>query len=212
MHVNGDETFYRLDATDDIIEVGGAWDGFAQCNGGSHLVAEHIVGQNLARHVTGLETGFFLRTMFEGVRRLRRPKLTTYRCDSTDVKRFVEMTVTPEAEAGLLVTHRVLRTEPLRVPVFVLQVPAYTSASVCRCSNCNRLSQNGGNWNEPDDTTPTGQQIRVVHVVCQDCYRTHLGIRSGDAIFHSHDAILRSRAAVSLRAVSRECPKGNTLE
>lgn len=195
----GNETFYRLDASDTIIEVGGAWDAFARGNAGGHLVAGRVEGQSLMAHVTGPETRFFVHTMLDGVRRLQRPKTTTYRCDTSYVKRYMEMTIAPEVGGQLRVAHRLVRTEALRAPVFVMQVPATHRAAVTRCSSCNRLSHDGRIWCEPDDDIAAGEQVGVVHVVCRDCYRAHLSKRHGDVIYRSHRAIILSQASTTMR-------------
>lgn len=164
-------TFYRVDGRDRILEVGGAWDEFARSNDGQRAVADRVTGTNLLDHVSGDVSRMYVRTVFEGVRVLGRPATRTYRCDSSVQKRFMEMTLTPEAAGSLLVEHRLLRAENFVRPTgFVPGTPGRPGTRV-RCSMCNRLKI-GADWREmdhPSDQAALAGPIAVVYGVCSSC-------------------------------------------
>lgn len=163
--------FFRVDGTDRILEVGGTWDEFARSNSGERAVAVRVIGTHLLDHVSGDVSRMYVRTVFEGVRILGRQVSRNYRCDSPATKRFMEMTVTPEAAGGLLVEHRLLRAENLVRPMgFVPGIPGRPGSRV-RCSMCNRLKV-GSDWREidqPNEDAAIAGPIAVVYGVCSSC-------------------------------------------
>jgi hypothetical protein len=163
--------FFRVDRTDRILEVGGAWDEFARGNDGERAVAHRVIGTRLLDHISGDVSRMYVRTVFEGVRILGRQVTRSYRCDSPATKRFMEMTVTPEATGGLLVEQRLVRAENLVRPVGIVPGVPGRPGSRVRCSMCNRLKV-GADWREidhPNDDAGTAGPIAVVYGVCSSC-------------------------------------------
>lgn len=170
------ELFYRLDRKDTIVDVGGAWDRFANENDGQSLTAERIRGQSLFAHIVGTATREFVWTLLDAARKLQQPVTRCYRCDSPTLKRYMEMTIEPDPRGLLLVRHRLLSTEPLQRPI-VFKVAASGTARralIVRCSSCNRVRAEGA-WLEPEAAlskgqVPTDQGVaRVAYGVCSDC-------------------------------------------
>lgn len=169
-----DELYCRLDRRNRIVGVGGAWDRFALDNDGGAAVAARVLGTDLLVHVSGEPTRALLDGVLWHVRRAERPIVVPFRCDSPELERHMEMTVTPEPGEGLLFAYRLLRTVPLPFPL-----PLRFSASgvprgrmLFRCSNCNRLLRDGV-WREPSTLGDMpAVPIAVSYGICGPCRAT----------------------------------------
>lgn len=168
------DVIYRLDAKDVIVEVGGAWDDFARHNGGPGLEADRVVGRSLYEHVTGEVTRMFVWTMFDAVRKLGVERTQPYRCDTPDLKRFMEMQIVPGPGGTVLVRHRLVATEPIIPHVKVRAVMRGTPLRqmVLRCSSCNQF-RHEGHWLErehlPIDIEGAGSDLQIAYSICPSC-------------------------------------------
>jgi len=165
---------YRLDAKDVIVEVGGAWDEFARRNGGPGLEVDRVVGRSLYEHVTGEVTRMFVWTMFDAARKLGIERTQPYRCDTPDLKRFMEMRIVPGPAGTILVRHRLVSTEPIIPHVRVRAAMPGTPLRqvVLRCSSCNQLRHQGV-WVEPEhlakDVSGGDLDVQVAYSICPSC-------------------------------------------
>ena len=169
---------YTLDLDDRIIAVTGNWDGFALANGGPAILSATIIGRRLDEFVSGDVTRMFVRTMLMSARMLKRSIHRPYRCDSPQLRRFMEMTVMPHGGGMLEVRHRQIRCEPLSCTVTIASVAAApTSGFIKRCSICNHIRIRQV-WSEVDEAILDGRlakdaaaALRVIYGVCPDCLR-----------------------------------------
>ena len=162
--------FYRLDQSDRITAIGGAWDRMAQENGGDRLCGDSVVGRPLYDFISGDISKMFVRTVIEGVRVLQRPRTVPYRCDSPGLRRYMEMSIKCEPGGGLLLEHRQVRTEATgrRFDFRVGTQPL--RQMVVRCSHCNAVKVEG-RWGEPEALLPVAPagDVPVVYGVCPTC-------------------------------------------
>lgn len=167
---------YTLDPDDAITAVTGDWDRFALDNGGGESLSTKIIGRRLDRFISGDVTLMFVRTLLMSARTLKRTIQRPYRCDSPQVKRFMEMTIVPRGNGVLEVCHRQVRSEPYRYALPVTAaMPGTGSNFVKRCSLCQRIRL-GQTWSEVDDAVLEGRlqqrataELVVVYGVCPDC-------------------------------------------
>ena len=169
--------YYKVDADDRIVEVGGGWDRFACQNDGSGAVADRVLGTRVYAHVKGEVCKTFVRTKLDAVRQLGKPIVRPYRCDSADCKRYMEMQISPQRLGGLLLEHRLVRREPLERQIRFVFSPAARRSSLLRCSMCSRVRL-AGQWREPElvakhlpAPAPAGAASvhAVIYSVCADC-------------------------------------------
>ena len=177
---------YTLDDKDVIVAVDGAWDHFALTNAGPAVCAESVLKRPLDDFITGDATRMFTRTMLMSARTLRRPLQRAYRCDSPDTRRYMEMLIEPQADGGVRLAHRLLKTEPIavRVPIqpatatmarkYGTEVRALPAGYAKRCSLCNRVWI-GSAWMELDAAVTSGlvindKSLRVIYGVCPACF------------------------------------------
>ncbi|MBN1956839.1 MAG: hypothetical protein JXQ81_12605 [Desulfuromonadales bacterium] len=161
---------YRIDRDNLIVDVSEEWDRFAIANGGS-CTSHSIIGHSLFDFISGDPTRMFVRVLLDYCRHMRQPVSRPYRCDSPDLKRFMEMKITCLGD-DLLLTHRLLRTEPISPPVNFPLGDEVVGQGLNRCSICNRIFT-FGHWLDVDLARRRGlvepSVDRVEYVVCPVC-------------------------------------------
>jgi hypothetical protein len=182
---------YWVDISDVIVDISPGWDIFARQNNAPELDVRRVVGRNLLDFISGDATKMYVRTLIQSVRLLRRPIIRTYRCDSPDTRREMEMRITLEGTGLIRWEHRILQEQTLcqRLDFKVVQTPTPpTPKYVVRCSVCNRLKAPQG-WSEPDyapslPSEPDGK-IPVIYGVCPECLAQHIKPVSGNVRLHA---------------------------
>lgn len=166
-----DSIVFWIDAKDRIVEVNEVWNRFALANGGEGCIDRLVVGRNLRRFIRGDATRMLLDTLVLQVRSWNKQIDRLYRCDSADVKRYMNMRIEPDGKR-LRFTHFVVRTEPLSPAVgFTYDQSSSPINKLMRCSMCNRV-QVGRGWMETDSAFAGGEiqtpQL-VIYSVCPSC-------------------------------------------
>lgn len=162
---------YVLDNRHRIVSVSGAWDEFADENGGVTVSVADVCGRELWDFVAGDTTRMWLETVFQFSRlhgmSIERP----YRCDSPDLKRFMRMRIDHEIGGILRIEHLITGIEQRSVPVSI----RYGGNARQRCSICGRV--HCGGWQETLAEHAEGSKgIIVIYTVCEDCQRLLPGI------------------------------------
>lgn len=172
---------YWLDAGDTIVAVSENWNGEVRQNDAPELDASRIIGRNLISFVNGDATRMYVRTVLQSIRLLRKPMLRSYRCDTPERRRFMEMRLTLEASGLVRWDHRLVHEESLpRTFSFRTLAKPVSHRCVVRCSVCNRLKR-FTNWLEPEALLPADEVpddgLPVIYGVCPDCLeRNRLGV------------------------------------
>lgn len=161
------DVIYQLDGQNTIVAINDDWIEFAMANGGESLVPENVIGKSIFQYICGEPTQMYFRVIAAHARLTRQTVSHRYRCDGEDVKRFMEMTITPLDNSALEVKHTILAEEPKPLVKFVY---ASTNASrfIKRCSICNRVNLNE-QWCEDSALNAPQDQVAVVYGVCEDC-------------------------------------------
>ena len=165
--------FYRVDEDDVIVDIGGQWDDFARGNDGAQILKASVLGTKLYQHIKGETCRTFVWTMLDAVRKLEKPVVRSYRCDSPTCKRFMTMSVFPEPDSRLLLQHRLDSIQPFERPLKFACAPRTAHTKVTRCSMCNRLQIDGA-WGEPElmlakAAKKVTDATLVIYSVCMDC-------------------------------------------
>lgn len=161
---------YLLDCENRIMSVHGPWDEFAIENGGNDALAVDVCGRPLWDFVEDDDTRTWLEAIFEFVRLRGEIVQRPYRCDSPQLKRYMQMIIAPRAEGVLRVEHQMLRTEPRRFPVEIEYGGEHATNNMkLRCSLCGCI-KNGDRWEEPTpEHAQPGPHILVAYTVCDGC-------------------------------------------
>ena len=168
---------YQVDADDRITRVSDAWIRFATENGAASLGRSDVVGRPLWEFITDLETGHLYRLIFERVRESRTSRTVPFRCDSPELRRFMELAIEPAADGHLDLTGRLLREEA-RPPVAVLAPhPPDSSEMLSICGWCKRVctGPDEGDWCEVEEAVTRMRLFdrtllpQLSHVTCPAC-------------------------------------------
>lgn len=168
---------YRIDGHDRIVSVGGPWDAFADENGGEGAARSRVIGRNLFDFITDPTTQQLYRQMLTQARAGRDLQFS-YRCDSPDTRRLMEMQMRLVDDAGSVEFRSTPLEEQPRAPVHLAQADGATDgepeALQRSCGWCNRLDVNG-EWLEIEEAVTRLRLMEratppaVTHGMCEDC-------------------------------------------
>lgn len=167
---------YELDAELCLRAVDPAWSEFARANGAPELVVPGLLGRPVLGCIQDPTTVYLYRRLFEHVLRTGRPIVFPFRCDSPEVRRFLEMEIRPGPSSGLQLRTRVVRLEP-REPNPLLDRAAPRGGALLRmCSWCKAVDVEG-RWCEVEQAVIALRLFErevvpaITHGVCPVCHR-----------------------------------------
>jgi hypothetical protein len=178
---------YRTDAEDRIVWLDQSWVVFAKNNWRPDFQPDWVLGRSLWDFIDGPDTQEVYRLALRHIQLHQRALTLPFRCDSPDIRRFMEMTVAPLADGGLSFNCLLLREE-VRAPVnFRPCGPCAPGRALKACSICLRLERPvwtdlgrpGGQgeavWQEAEAVLPLVAALEegyfppVSYRVCPDC-------------------------------------------
>jgi hypothetical protein len=165
-------TTYSLDAHDRIISVGGQWAAFAAANDGPS--ATDVVGTPLWDSFTGTSIIELWRHLVARARGGADVDVRI-RCDSSDLRRVVALTVRGAAGGGIDFT-AVVEEESARPPIPLFDADAPRSSELLRtCAWCHALGTPAG-WVTLEDGVRElglldGRPLPLLtHGICDRCF------------------------------------------
>lgn len=161
---------YWIDKKMKIVSISGPWDEFAEKNNGPDIVSEKVRGKHVWEFITGDTTRMWFDALIQLARVKRVPIERPYRCDSPRLKRYMNMTITPEDSGLLRIEHTLISTQELQTPVnFTFAREKNTEPIHTRCSVCGRV-KNSQLWQETADRGEEEEiNMNVTYAVCPDC-------------------------------------------
>ena len=161
-------------AEGNIAAVNDEWVEFASENGAPELGREAVVGRALWGFMEGRETRHISRLLLDKVSRSGKGLTIPYRCDSPELRRFMEMEIVPVENGTVEFRSRILKFE-YRDPVMLLDSQAArTDEFLTICSWCRR-ARIASMWIELDeavkklDLFSSASLPQLTHGMCQDC-------------------------------------------
>lgn len=171
----GDKTYsYELDPEDRIVFCSDSWDSFAAENDGSHLVFDRIRGQSIWNHIACGRTAELYKRIFASAR-AGKPVQFFLRCDSSNVRRLLHVSVSPTIDGHVRTTTLLFRADerdPL--PTVVREDGPVEEDCYTLCTWCNKLDADG--WRELEDVAGlrdadgNAVPLPVRCGVCPTCY------------------------------------------
>lgn len=165
---------YRIDVADRLVSVGPGFDEFAAANEAPGLSAARVLGRRLWSFVSDAETVLLYEALVASVRRTGLPARVSFRCDSPQRRRFMEMAIVPVGEQEIEFRSALLRLEEQApVPLYDLRRPR-AGAALSVCGWCKRVRTEAG-WIEAEDAIRAldlfarPQLPPLQHGICDDC-------------------------------------------
>jgi len=162
---------YRIDRSDQIVETGGAWDAFAQANGGLGTVT----GSPLWDFVDGDDVRAIWSLLLRRTRTKGEPITFLYRCDAPGLARVLQMELRPHRDDSVTFTSTIVREDAGRTFAGRWETATTSGATVTVCGWCARVAV-GGAWAPPEQAAELlglleDEQPRLSHGVCDTCAR-----------------------------------------
>jgi hypothetical protein len=170
--VPGQLYIHRIDAEDRLTFVNDEWRRFAEENGAPDL-PERAQGTPLWMHIRGRDLQHVYRAIVARVRASREPLAYPFRCDSPEVRRFMELTVAPGPGGEVEFRSRLLRVEPRQPAAPAVPAPPRAPRVLVVCSWCRRVRTDA--WVDIEDAARSLRLFdddnfpRVSHGVCERC-------------------------------------------
>jgi hypothetical protein len=169
------DLLYHLNATDEISCVNEAWTTFAEANRGGTLKPSEILGRSLWEFVGDIDTRHIYRIMHERVRTRRAPVQLRFRCDAPELRRLLELSISPGDDEGLTYRVRTVKQQD-RAPVSLLDpLRSRSEGFVTMCGWCKRVAVPPRDWLEVEDAILALQLFaephppQLTHGICGEC-------------------------------------------
>lgn len=173
-------TRYRVEPDMSIGWTSANWDRFARENGAPELAEGTVLGHPVWEYIEGDGTRAVYEAVIRRVRATGEEVVLPFRCDSPDVRRFMELRMR-RTNSELEVVSELHREEP-RPHVALLDAASPRAGEPIRiCSFCKRVEARGSEWLEVEDAAAAlelsadGPYPPLDHTVCPDCEATARG-------------------------------------
>lgn len=169
---------YILDDEDRIIALSDNWSTFARENGAPESCRpDLIINKPIWNFVCGDDVVELYRLIFGRVRAQNKSVKLTYRCDSPDLRRYLELHIKPLQLRNILLSNHLLHEEP-HEPARVLDIEAPRSDETIKmCSICKKVEVTETSWVEVEDAAARlklfekEKMPQISHGLCSDCLK-----------------------------------------
>jgi len=168
---------YIVDEQDRIVRLCDNWLYFAECNGGGETCHPNMVmNKPIWDFIEGGEATHLYQVMLKRIRASNRGLKFSFRCDSPDKRRFLELAIEP-LNTFLRFTTYIMREES-RDPVVILDASISRSQDCVKmCSVCKKIKVDADSWAEVESAITNlklferPQMPAISHGVCGDCFK-----------------------------------------
>lgn len=169
------EVVYQIDTNDVLVFVNEQWNLFAAENGSANLVSQYVRNRSIWEFIHDAETRQFHEILLEKVRSGKEIRNLPFRCDSPELRRFMEMDISLAAVEGVEYRCRTIKTEA-RDPVPLIQCKVHDGETFLRmCSWCKKIDTGNQTWEEIEDAIRhlglfSDKCIpQISHTICETC-------------------------------------------
>lgn len=165
-----DSVIYELDVNNNIVAVNQSWQSFALANNAPELSHDHVIGKPLMQYISGNITKRFWETFLEKVRLANAVMHLNYRCDSPDLKRFMQIKAYRNESDGLYFESILLRTESRPINIYFKRAQQRGADTKVRCSFCNNILHKN-HWIEAENLVTGNHPVTldVIYGICPVC-------------------------------------------
>lgn len=169
---------YKINREDRIIAVSDNWMDFARDNQATHTChPDFVIDRPIMEFMAGEETLYLYSILVQKVRESQKPITFPFRCDSPNMRRFLEMNIRPLDEI-LEFRSSILREEPSET-VDLLRIGTSRSDDFVRiCSMCKKVDLSQGEWVEIEVAAVSMRLFeasimpQLSHTICPQCYES----------------------------------------
>lgn len=161
---------YELDIHNNIVAINGFWQSFAIENNAPELTENQVIGKPLMEFISGNITKEFWQSLIDKARSVNEALLIDYRCDSPDLRRFMQIKLYRGENERLHFESALLRTEARPVSIHFKRAHQRGANTKVRCSFCNHILHKNG-WVEAEALVTGSQNVTmdVIYGICPVC-------------------------------------------
>jgi hypothetical protein len=167
---------YRINERDEIVFVNDQWSNFSAANGAPELASDKIIKRSLWSFISGNTIQELYRQILQKARAGQAMRFNL-RCDSADVRRFLELSVSLKKNGEVQFNSRTLRAEA-RPSQMIYDTNALRSDEILIvCSWCKKINTGAEIWEEVENAIVSLGLFdlkalpQLSHGMCNDCYR-----------------------------------------
>lgn len=168
---------HRIDRNDRIIFVNDNWLSFASENGAPGLSERRVLNQSLWDFISGWQVRHLYLLLLNRLRKLPGAHvIIPFRCDSPEVRRFMEMDVHSLGQGVIEFKSRVVRIEARNEAAHQVKSAQWANESLNVCSICNKIQIGKSEWLEIDEAIARynllseGHLPQLTYGRCSSCY------------------------------------------
>lgn len=175
MDVTGFSVEYSIDEQNRLVSFNNNWNRFARENDSAHLTSEAIAGQSIFDHIAGESLRQLWQYIIENIRKKQSSAEFDFRCDSTEIKRFMKMHVWFH-EGRVNFSSTILRTKTAAGLRIFQPHAAHSAALILACSWCKKIKADETTWFEPEVAVEKLHLLEndlppnISHGICPECY------------------------------------------
>lgn len=171
---------YHIDRQGIITYLSDEWQVFADNNQAGQLSAANVLNRPLFDFITDIKCLYLYELLIDVVRKSYRPVKFSFRCDSPDKRRFMDMEIT-QTPAGSTQFRSCIVKEESRQPVALLDsCVKRIDESITICSMCKKVRISSHEWLEIEKAIEHLQLFntqvlpKLAHGLCLHCLEEKL--------------------------------------
>ena len=168
---------YQINKQDEIIFVNDEWFQFALANDASSLTREDVLYRSLWDFISDDKVKYLYQEILRRVNAGHSLKFNL-RCDSPEMRRIIEMKITPQKDGEVQFDSRIIRTRARMPAIHFNNNKPQPDNLLIICSWCNKIETGNGKWQEIEEAVKTLGLLEletlptISHGMCDSCYKT----------------------------------------
>lgn len=170
---------YRIDKLDLIEFIEGAWDAFTIANGAPQLVSVDMVGRSIWDSISNETIRHIYKQIIDRARAGETIQVD-FRCDSPELRRYLQMRISPCGEGSVQFETRTIRIEDIAKPADPPNLKGFAGNLLVTCSWCQKYKTGENAWHDVADAIRILDLFELVpiphlsHGMCAECFESVL--------------------------------------
>ena len=179
MTKKGNRLQYQIDENNRLSLLDRQWDTFAIENDADGLAGNKLLDHSIWDFITDTSVCYLYEQIFQRVRSGKKV-LFDFRCDAPDLRRFMQMYISPTENGGVQFETLVQKIEPRKALMPFDPLNPSTDRIVVSCSWCNKIRVDETQWEEIEiaaDLLRLFERPDVPHIshgMCPECFESVL--------------------------------------
>ncbi|MCF6148752.1 MAG: hypothetical protein E3K37_08845 [Candidatus Kuenenia sp.] len=167
---------YTIGYDDRFVYVSPSWSVFAKENGAPQLADNAVIGRLIFDFLTGIDCKELYRMIFKHCRESNRKLIFPFRCDSPNIKRFMELHIISDSQGKLHFEAQLLKVTPRKYNVLLAKCTHRSDRMIKICSWCKLVEISKDHWVDIDTALEQHGLFnesdipKLTHGICPNCY------------------------------------------